>query len=91
VGIGPGRHPSSEHLSAATIAGLKHSGWYVAPSDIGRFGTDDSLRAVVAVYGIAANIPAEAMYPVGSFDSHGALLDGANRYVIHIPHGASCP
>ncbi len=111
VGVGPGLHPSTEHLSAATIAGLKaaaadgsakifalrtgivlpsemkHDGWYVAPSDIGRFGTDYSLRAVVAVYGLAANIPAEAMYPVGSFDNHGALLDGANRYVIHIPRG----
>ena len=111
VGIGPGLHPSTEHLSAATVAGLqaavaagpskvyalragivlpseaKHNGWYVAPSDIGNFGTDYDLRAVVAVYGIAANIPAEAMYPVGSFDNHGALLNGADKYVIHIPAG----
>lgn len=109
VGIGPGRHPSSEHLPAATLAGLqaaaaagpaeifalrakiveksvvKHNGWYVAPSDIGHFGTDYALRAVVSVYGIAANIPVEAMYPVGSFDSTGALLNGAHRYVIHVP------
>ena len=64
---------------------LKHHGWYVAPRDIGNFGTDYNLRAIVAVYGLAANLPVEAMYPVGSFDSSGALLDGANRYVIHIP------
>jgi hypothetical protein len=66
---------------------LKHHGWYVAPGDIGHFGTDYNLRAVVAVYGIAANVPVEAMYPVGSFDSTGSLLTGANRYVIHIPKG----
>jgi hypothetical protein len=66
---------------------LAHHGWYVAPRDIGNFGTDYNLRAVVAVYGLAANIPVEAMYPVGSFDSTGSLLDGAHRYVIHIPKG----
>ncbi len=111
AGIGPGLHPSREHLSASTIAGLKaaaaggsakifalrtgivlpseakHNGWYVAPRDIGHFGNDYDLRAVVAVYGIAANIPAEAMYPVGSFDNDGALLSGTNKYVIHIARG----
>ena len=51
----------------------------------GNFGTDYNLRAIVAVYGLAANLPVEAMYPVGSFDSSGELLDGANRYLIHIP------
>ncbi len=66
---------------------LKHDGWYVAPSDIGNFGTDYKLRAVVAVNGLAANLPAEAMYPVGTFDNTGALLNGAHRYVIHIPAG----
>ncbi len=69
----------------------KHNGWYVAPPDIGSFGTDYKLRAVVAVNGLAANLPAEAMYPVGSFDNTGALLNGANRYVIHIPAGGYPP
>ena len=109
VGIGPGLRPSTDHLPAATAAGLKdaaaagqseifilraklalasaaeHNGWFVAPPDIGNFGTDYKLRAVVAVNGLAANLPVEAMYPVGSFDSTGALLNGAHRYVIHIP------
>jgi hypothetical protein len=109
AGIGPGLHPSQEHLPAAVVAGLqaavaggpakvfairssivlssevRHHGWYVAPSDIGNFGTDYNLRAVVAVYGIAANLPVEAMYPVGSFDNTGALLNGADKYLIHIP------
>ena len=65
----------------------RHNGWYVAPSDIGNFATDYNLRAVVATYGIAANLPVEAMYPVGSFDNTGTLLGGAHKYVIHIAKG----
>ena len=111
VGIGPGRHPSTENLPAATLAGLQdaaaggpakiaalrvglvvgssrtNNGWYVIPPDIGAFGTDYSVRAVVAVYGLAGNRPAEAMYPVGVFDGAGALLDGAHRYVVHFAAG----
>jgi hypothetical protein len=111
VGIGPGRHPSTENLPAATVAGLqaaaaggpgklaalrvglvlgssnKNNGWYVIPPDIGAFGTDYTVRAVVAVYGLAGNRPAEAMYPVGVFDSTGAVLDGAHRYVVHFAAG----
>jgi hypothetical protein len=69
----------------------EHHGWYVAPSDIGNYGTDYDLRAVVAVYGIAANIPAEALYPVGTFDNTGQLLNGAHRYMIHIAAGQLPP
>ena len=115
AGIGPGLHPSTEHLPAATLAGLqaaaaagpakiislrtglvlasapKHNGWYVLPSDVGAFGTDYALRAVVAVYGIAANLPVEAMYPVGAFDSTNTLLNGADQYVIHFAAGQLPP
>jgi hypothetical protein len=111
VGIGPGMHPSTENLPAATLAGVQaaaaagptkvftdrisiavasarvHHGWYVAPSDIGNFGTDYALRAVIAGYGIAANLRVEAMYPVASADSTGNLLNGANKYVIHFAAG----
>ena len=115
VGIGPGRHPSSEPLSSAVLAGLqaaaaggpgkiaalraglalsaaaKHDGWVVLPPDIGAFGTDYKVRAITAVYGLAGNRPAEAMYPVGAVDNTGALLNGAHRYVVHFPAGQLPP
>jgi hypothetical protein len=115
VGIGPGRHPSSEHLSPAVLAGLqasaaggpgkiaalraglsvsaaaKNDGWVVIPKDIGAFGTDYNTRGIVAVYGLAGNRPAEAMYPVGAFDNTGALLSGAHRYVVHFAAGQLPP
>jgi hypothetical protein len=62
-----------------------HNGWFVPPSDTGSFGTDYAFRAVVALYGIAANRPAEAIYIVGSADQTGTLLSGANRYVLTFP------
>jgi hypothetical protein len=115
VGIGPGRHPSSESLSPAVRAGLTaavaagpagilslrlqiaapsvlaHNGWYVAPSDVGAFGTDYTLRAVVAIYGLAANRPVEAMYPVGAADNTHQTLSGSHSYVIHFAAGGLPP
>jgi hypothetical protein len=115
VGIGPGLHPSHEHLSAAVLAGLQaagdagagyiyklrlelatpdalaHNGWYVPPPNTGAYGTDYELRAVVAVYGLAANRPAEAIYIIGAADQTHALLNGANDYVIHFPAGQLPP
>jgi len=69
----------------------KHHGWYVARCDIGNFGTDYGLRAVVAVYGIAANISAEALYPVGSFDNTGQLLNGAHKLCDPHPRPRTAP
>jgi hypothetical protein len=111
VGIGPGKHPSREHLSANVREGLrlaadeglahvaalklqralpngaKHNGWYVPPPDTGAYGTDYTLRAIIAVNGIGANRPAEAIYPIGFMTPTGALIDGSHRYVIHFAAG----
>jgi hypothetical protein len=115
VGIGPGLHPSREHLSAAVLAGLTaaadsgpgqvlamrlsiatkdalaHGGWFVPPADTGHYGTDYSFRAVVALNGIAANRPAEAIYIVGVADSSPAILNAAHNYVIHFAAGKLPP
>jgi len=60
-------------------------GWIYADSDIGAFGTDYLLRARVAVVGIGANTPEEAVYPGALADSTGALLDGSNDYEMVFP------
>jgi hypothetical protein len=81
----------SDRIGLVVASAPKHDGWYVAPSVIGNYGTDYALRAVVSVYGIAANVPAEAMYPVGAVDSTGQLLTGADDYVIHFAKGRLPP
>jgi hypothetical protein len=113
AGIGPGLHPSSEGLSADTLAGLTaaanggpahvfalrvqfgttgaKNGWFQTLPDTGNWGTDYAYRAVVAVYGICANRPAEATYGVTSRDSTGALLNGSDSYRIHFSPGQIPP
>ena len=62
-------------------------GWIFADSDIGAFGTDYRLRAEVAIVGIGANTPEEAVYPGALADSDGNLLDGSNDYRMVYPAG----
>ncbi len=115
VGIGPGLHPSQEHLSPPVLAGLiaagnggpsqvfklrtavaqqsvvTHGGWFVPPLINGAFGINYAYRAVVALFGLAANRPEEALYVIGVTDSGYHFLTGAHDYVIHFPAGQLPP
>ncbi len=59
------------------------NGWSILVDDTGTYGTSYRQRAVIALGGLGANLPADAIYPTAFRDSDGALLDGANRYVLH--------
>ncbi len=61
------------------------AGWSVPPMNIGAYGTDYGLRAVVAMAGLGANLPADAVYPNARSDAAGAPLTGGQRYVLHFP------
>jgi hypothetical protein len=74
-----------ESIGAKSV--LAHNGWFVPSSDTGAYGSDYTLRAVISVYGLAANRPAEAMYIVGVADQDHALLSGAHDYVVHFAAG----
>ena len=60
-------------------------------TDTGNFGTDYEVRAIVAVYGLGSNEPAEAMYIVGVIDQDDQKLDASHYYVIHFPAGSLPP
>lgn len=70
---------------------LAQGGWLLPASNIGDYGTDYDFRAQVAVIGLGANTPDEAIYPTGLADSAGALLNGANDYRITFAPGAAPP
>jgi hypothetical protein len=78
-----------EQIAAASIG--KHNGWFVPPFINGAFGTDYGYRAVVALYGIAANKPQEALYIVGAESVGHGLLNGSHDYVIHFAAGQLPP
>ena len=63
------------------------NGWRYSKSNLGKFGTDYTYRAEVALDGLLALEPAEATYPSTRVDRSGETLHGANRYRLHLPAG----
>lgn len=62
-------------------AGL--SGWSIARDSIGVYGTDYLTRAFVALIGLGALTPEEAIYPLAEVDREGQGLAGSYRYRLH--------
>jgi hypothetical protein len=62
-------------------------GWQLAHPALGDFGREHALRAAVALAGLAALPPVEAVYPMRAVDDAGAPLHGSRRYRLRIPAG----
>lgn len=75
----------------ARDSGSRRQGWRVNTLSIGNYGSDYQQRAVVAMMGLGANRPADAIYPRADFDSEGKPLDGSNKYVVHFNAGELPP
>ncbi len=58
-------------------------GWQTPPAVLGNYGIDYNTRAVVAMIGLGANLPADAIYPNTRVDVNGQPLDGGHRYRLH--------
>jgi len=59
----------------------KKDGWAYS-RHLGSYGTDYKHRAVVAMYGLGANLDADAIYPRATVDANGQPLSGKNNYRI---------
>ena len=66
-------------------------GWSTPPANVGAFGTDYNTRAGVAMVGLGANLPADAMYPNTRLDAQGQPLNGSHRYRLHFKAGELPP
>jgi hypothetical protein len=78
------------------IAGVKKmgthvNGWNLAVDNMGTYGTSYRRRAVVALAGLGANPPEDAIYPTAFMDGDGKPLDGSNNYVPHFDKGKTPP
>jgi len=76
---------------AAKNSGTPVNGWQIPPSILGRFGTEYGIRAIVALVGLGANLPEDAVYPTTYVDSEGKALNGANRYTLHFERELTPP
>jgi hypothetical protein len=72
-----------EKIAAYTAkSGVIKQGWLINLK-VGHYGTDYMARAWLAAFGIPANAPKDAVYPVGLTDADGHKLDASkNNYVI---------
>ncbi|WP_373696639.1 DUF1254 domain-containing protein [Microvirga yunnanensis] len=59
------------------------NGWSMNTDTMGVYGNYYLKRAIVAQFGLGANLPQDAVYPLNLGDEQGRPLDGANRYAIH--------
>jgi hypothetical protein len=77
--------------AAAKKTGKPVNGWSVPPMNLANFGTDYGVRAVIALVGLGANLPADAIYPSAYADGDGKPLTGQNRYALHFDKGQTPP
>jgi hypothetical protein len=66
------------------------NGWSIS-RDMGRYGVDYGHRAIVALVGLGANLPEDALYPMTGVDGDGKTLNGRNKYVIKFASGQMPP
>ncbi len=59
------------------------NGWQMNTSAMGVYGNYYMKRAIVALVGLGANQPEDAIYPLNISDSDGKALEGRKRYVLH--------
>jgi hypothetical protein len=59
------------------------NGWSMNTDTMGVYGNYYLKRAIIAQYGLGANLPEDAIYPANLGDESGKPLDGANKYTLH--------
>lgn len=73
----------AQKLIAQKQAGESINGWVIARDVMGNYGNSYLQRAYVALIGLGANIPEDAVYPITNVDSDGKPYHGSHRYVLH--------
>jgi hypothetical protein len=99
IGIEPGKFDSAkigaDALASGAASGLKHmtekvptlaravNGWQMNTDTMGVYGDYYLKRAIVAMVGLGANQPEDAIYPLNIADADGSPVVGEHRYVLH--------
>jgi hypothetical protein len=67
------------------------NGWGTNTDTMGVYGNFYLKRAIIAMAGLGANQPEDAVYPINFTDSDGQPLDGKNDYLLHFGSGELPP
>ncbi|WP_228061259.1 DUF1254 domain-containing protein [[Phormidium] sp. LEGE 05292] len=59
------------------------NGWQMNIDTMGVYGNYYLKRAIVAMVGLGANQPQDAIYPLNLVDANGQPMEGGNQYVLH--------
>ena len=65
--------------------------WQMNTDTMGVYGNYYLKRAIVALVGLGANLPEDAVYPLNLTDADGKPLTGANKYTLHFNKGKLPP
>jgi hypothetical protein len=71
--------------------GPRTRGWATPPALLGNYGTNYPLRAGIAMVGLGANLPQDALYPSANVDADGKPLNGDAHYRMHFNAGQLPP
>jgi hypothetical protein len=84
---------SAQRLMAWKVPTLARvaNGWSMNTDTMGVYGNCYLKRALIAQFGLGANLPEDAIYPLNLADNEDKPLDGANRYTIHFDKGQTPP
>lgn len=72
------------------VLGVTANGWNIPPANLGLPGADYPGRAIVAVFGLTSNTPAEAIYYTSVTDDCGRKLIGTKRYALTFKEPLHC-
>jgi hypothetical protein len=90
---------SAEALARGAAAGLEHmrgkaptiarvvNGWSMSTDTMGVYGNYYLKRAIVALGGLGANQPEDAIYPLIVADADGRPVTAESNYVLHFEKG----
>lgn len=91
AGVGPAVEAALERVPAAALASMQKklptlgrlvNGWSMSTDTMGVYGNYYLKRAIVAMVGLGANEPADAIYPLNLGDADGKPVNGDNKYVL---------
>ena len=90
--VKPAQDKITAWLKESVVAGDSklENGWlYFAK--VGTYGTAYRQRAMITYYGLGANLPQDAVYPLSEGPDVLKKYSGEHKYVVHIPKGQMPP